>query len=110
MNPLSNLAKYKLVLASKSPRRKQLLADLGVAFEVVNIDVDESFSESMPIAEVATFLAEKKANAFSEKIRDNQLIITADTIVAQGNKILNKPGDITHAREMLQSLSGKSMK
>ncbi len=107
MNPFSNLAGYELILASKSPRRRQLLANLGVTFKVMTLDIDESFPESMPVHDVAVFLAEKKANVFSEKIGDNQIVITADTIVVCENKIFNKPEDASQAREMLQIFSGK---
>lgn len=107
MKPLSNLDNYQIILASKSPRRRQLLNDLGVEFDVVTMDVDESFPETMPVDEVAVYLAEKKASAFSNVIKENQLVITADTIVAQGEIVLNKPEDACHAREMLQTLSGK---
>ena len=107
MIPLANLGKYKIILASKSPRRQQLLSDLGLQFETIVTDTDESFPEDMPVNEVAAFLAEKKANSFSEKIDETQLVITADTIVALGDRVLNKPGDATHACEMLQALSGK---
>ncbi len=107
MTPLTNLREYQIVLASKSPRRQQLLSDLGVNFEIMVTDTNESFPDDMPVGDVAAFLAEKKANALSEKINDKQLVITADTIVALGDKILNKPDGATHAREMLQALSGK---
>ncbi len=107
MMPFTNLGKYKIILASKSPRRQQLLSDLGLTFETMTTDTDESFPEDMPVADVAAFLAEKKAEAFLAKIDENQLVITADTIVALGDEVLNKPGDAAHAREMLKSLSGK---
>lgn len=107
MSPLANIKNYRLILASKSPRRQQLLADLGLSFEVITLDVDESFPESMPVNEVAAFLAEKKASAFTGSLNENSLVITADTIVAQGNTVLNKPDGEEHAREMLQILSGK---
>ena len=107
MNPLANIKNYRLILASKSPRRQQLLADLGLSFEVITLDVDESFPESMPVNEVAAFLAEKKASAFTGSLNENSLVITADTIVAQGNTVLNKPDDVEHACKMLRILSGK---
>lgn len=107
MNPLANIDSFQLILASKSPRRQQLLADLGLRFEVITKDTDESFPDNMKVDEVAAFLAEKKAAAFADSIKANQLIITADTIVAQGDLVLNKPDDANHAREMLQILSGK---
>ena len=107
MIPLENLGKYKIILASKSPRRQQLLSDLGLTFETMITDTDESFPDDIPVENVAAFLAEKKADAFTGKMKDNQLIITADTIVALGDEVLNKPGDAAHAHEMLRALSGK---
>lgn len=107
MNPLKKLSKYQLILASKSPRRRQLLTELGVDFEVKTMDVDESFPSDMPVDDIAAFLAEKKSLAFVSQLRENQLVITADTIVAQNNLVLNKPENEKHAREMLQTLSGK---
>lgn len=107
MNPFANIENFQLILASKSPRRQQLLGDLGLSFEVITLDVDESFPDNMPVNEVAAFLAEKKAAAFSAEITGNQLIITADTIVAQGGFVLNKPDNTDQAREMLRILSGK---
>lgn len=107
MNPFANIENFQLILASKSPRRQQLLGDLGLSFEVITLDVDESFPENMPVNEVAAFLAEKKAAAFSAEITGNQLIITADTIVTKGSFVLNKPDNTDQAREMLRILSGK---
>jgi len=107
MNPLEKLGKYRFILASKSPRRQQLLAELGLDFKIEVMDVDESFPEDMPVEEVPVFLAGKKADAFSGVLADNQIVITADTIVSQGNNVLNKPENASRAREMLQLLSGK---
>jgi len=107
MIPLKNLEVYDVILASKSPRRKQLLEELGIKFRVEIMDVDESFPEQMNAADIPIFLAEKKAYEFQERLNDNELVITADTIVAQEGRVLNKPGDAAHAREMLNHLSGK---
>ena len=105
---MHTLKKYNIILASKSPRRKQLLREMGVGFEIRTKDVDESFPVNLSGGKVATYLCEKKAAAFSvSEIGENELIITADTIVCLGDKILNKPGDRRHAIEMLQDLSGK---
>ncbi|MBN2806885.1 MAG: Maf family protein, partial [Prolixibacteraceae bacterium] len=88
---LDNLKKYRVVLGSKSPRRQQLLAELGVKFEVVALNVDESYPADLKISEVAVYLAQKKAVPFEEKLSENDLIITADTIVVIDNEILGKP-------------------
>lgn len=102
------LKNCNIILASKSPRRKQLLHDMGIAFEVVTKNVDESFPENLPKEQVAIYLCERKADAFNEsEIRENDLIITADTIVCLGDQILNKPGNRQHAIHMLKELSGK---
>ena len=98
----------KLILASKSPRRKQLLHDMGFDFEIRTKSVDEDYSTNLKREEIAIYLCEKKAKAFSEnEIGENEIIITADTIVCLGNEILNKPGNSQHAIEMLNMLSGK---
>ena len=105
---LSNLVKYNIVLASQSPRRKHLLDGLGVKFEIVSVDADESIPENMSQEEVAIFLSRKKYDTYLEKYCDeNNLVITADTIVCLGSKIINKPEDRLHAIEMLTELSGK---
>jgi septum formation protein len=102
------LKKYNIILASKSPRRRQLLEEMDIIFEVKTRDVDEDFPDDLEKEKVAIFLCEKKAEAFTaNQIGDNDLIITADTIVCLEGDILNKPGDREHAIEMLQNLSGK---
>lgn len=100
--------RHTIVLGSKSPRRRQLLGEMGINFEVRTKEVDEDFPGHLSPVEVALSLCEKKAAAFSEsEIGENEILITADTIVCLGNKILNKPGDRAHAVEMLSHLSGK---
>ncbi|MCS6795273.1 MAG: Maf-like protein [Raineya sp.] len=97
----------EIILASGSPRRRQLLAGLDVEFEVKTKDVSEDFPAEMPAAEVPLFLARKKAEAFSSDLKANQLIIAADTIVCIEGKILNKPSNFQEAQKMLETLSGK---
>jgi septum formation protein len=94
-----------LILASKSPRRQELLQAMGLDFKVLLKDVDESYPEHLSAAEIASYISEKKAVAFTEE-RLNSLVITADTIVACNDEIMGKPGDAAHAREMLSKLSG----
>jgi septum formation protein len=105
---LANLKKYRIVLASKSPRRQQLLSELGVKFDVISPDVDESFPNELMVSEVAVFLAQKKAVPFEEKLSENDLIITADTIVVIDGEILGKPSNYDEAFNMLEKLSGKT--
>jgi septum formation protein len=95
----------EILLASKSPRRQELLQSLGYQFKVVSIDCDEAFGPEIPAHEVATYIAELKAKAFG-KVPDGQVLITADTVVVHQNQILGKPTDAAHATQMLQQLSG----
>ena len=95
-----------IILASKSPRRQELLHLMGIDFKVVLRDVDESYPAGLSPSEIAVYIAEKKAKAFDEVI-DNEIVITADTIVSLDGKILGKPQDDAHAFEILSELSGK---
>jgi septum formation protein len=100
---------YKLILASNSPRRKELLAGLGLPFEVrVLQDIDESYPDSLPVSEVALYIAGKKANAYRAVVKADELIITADTVVIVGDEILGKPVDEADAVRMLRLLSGRT--
>jgi septum formation protein len=103
-NKLSN---YKIILASKSPRRKELIEELGLHFEVLAFDTDESFPPDMPVSEVPVFLAEQKAAPFEGRVDNKSLVITADTIVHIDGKILGKPANYDDAFRMLRLLSGK---
>ena len=96
--------KFPILLASKSPRRQELMTLMDLEFEVVLKDVDESYPDGMAPHEIASYISEKKAKAFMEDKLD-ALLITADTIVALNGEILGKPGDAAHAREMLKKLS-----
>lgn len=96
-----------LLLASNSPRRKELLAGLGLHYEVFVKEVHEDFPVELRREEVATYLASHKADQYKDALQD-QLLITADTIVCLGDKVLNKPADADEAYEMLRSLSGTS--
>ena len=97
----------KIILASNSPRRKELLGGLGVDFEVkVLKGVDESFPGTLPAREVAEYIAREKSAAYSAG--DGELLITADTVVIVGDDILGKPKDAADARRMLHEISGKT--
>jgi len=97
----------KILLASQSPRRKELLSSLGFDFEVVKIDCEEILPEHIEIGEAAAYLSELKADAF-RKLEADEVLITADTVVAIENQILGKPRDEEDAKNMLQQLSGKT--
>lgn len=102
------LKKFKIILASASPRRQKLLEDMGLEFEVRPRSVPEDFPPDMKKEDVAVFLSKKKAMDFTpDEIAHDELIIAADTIVCLDDEILNKPGDRAHAIEMLTMLSGK---
>ena len=101
--------KYKLILASNSPRRKELLAGLGGPFEVrVLQDIDEHYPENLPVNEVARYIAKEKADAYRRIVAADELIITADTVVIVGDEILGKPMDEADAVRMLRLLSGRT--
>jgi len=94
-----------IILASKSPRRQELMKSMNLEFKVILKEVDESYPEELLPAEIAIYIAKKKAAAFTGDSRES-IVITADTIVAYNNEILGKPEDVTHATEMLTKLSG----
>lgn len=99
----------KIVLASNSPRRKELLAGLDIPFEVrVLDDIDESYPETLPTKKIAGYISKKKADAYRQTMADDELIITADTIVVLGQEVMGKPKDDEEARRMLRELSGKT--
>ena len=98
---------FPLILASNSPRRREILSQAGFAFSVVASDVDESFPSDMALNEVPVFLSEKKARVLAD-INPHAIILAADTVVILDNIILNKPADKSEAREMLKLLSGKT--
>lgn len=104
---LDNLKKYKVILASNSPRRKQLLAGLGVDYEVRTLpDVDESYPSSLQGADIPLYISQEKANAYRAMLQPGELMITADTIVWLHGEVLGKPADRAEALAMLHRLSG----
>jgi septum formation protein len=94
-----------IILASKSPRRQELLKLMDLDFTIVLKDVDESYPEDLSPSEIAVYISEKKAKAFLAD-QNEGIVITADTIVAYNDEILGKPFDEEHAKEMLRKLSG----
>jgi septum formation protein len=104
---LDNLSRYKLILGSNSPRRRELLAGPGVVFEVRPMpDLDESYPHGMSAEEVPLHIARKKAAAYLDDLKDDELLITADTIVSLRRDILGKPSGRADAIRMLRLLSG----
>lgn len=99
---------WRLILASASPRRRQLLLGLDLPVEVTSTDVDETPPADMPIAEVAEHLARKKAAAYTGQLAPDQVLITADTTVIVDEHLLNKPADPAEARAMLTLLAGRT--
>lgn len=106
---LDNLKKYKVVLASASPRRRELMQGLDIPFEVRSLpDVDESFPQELQGGDIPLYISQIKANAYRPFMDDDELIITADTIVWLDGTALGKPIDEEDARRMLHNMSGKT--
>jgi len=103
---LDNLKDKKIILASKSPRRQELLKGLGLNFEVRTKDIPEDYSPALTATKVPVYLAEKKAGEFLPELKQGEIIITSDTIVIHDGKILEKPGSVDEARRMLRTLAG----
>src|SRR4030042_2045999 len=96
-----SLNKYRIILASRSPRRQKLLRQLGIKFDVIIKDYPEVYPENLSGEEIAVFLAREKAKLFNEEISDNEIVITADTIVWCNNKVLGKPAGSDEAKKMI---------
>lgn len=105
---LNNLNKYNIILASNSPRRRELLGQLGLQFSVKTLEgIDESYPADLKGEAVALHIASAKARAYQANMEPNDLIITADTIVCIDDEVLGKPKDKADAVRMLQTLSGR---
>ncbi|MDR1563071.1 MAG: Maf-like protein [Dysgonamonadaceae bacterium] len=104
---LENITGYRLVLASNSPRRKELLSGLDIEYEVRTLpDIEESYPESLQREEIPVYLARLKASAYRDLMSDDTLLITADTIVWLDGRVYGKPRDEADAKEILRVLSG----
>ena len=104
---LEQLKDYRIILASNSPRRKELLAGLGIPFEVKTLPgIDEAYPDTLNPSEVAEYISREKANAYADRMEDDELLITADTIVVSGDEIMGKPENAADACRMLHRLSG----
>ena len=98
---------YQIILGSNSPRRQELLKSLGFNFLNKPINADESFPANLQAEEICLYLAEKKADAYEDDLTENEILITADTIVWCEGKVYNKPANFVEGKKMLESLSGK---
>ena len=98
----------EIILASKSPRRRELLSLLRIDFRVVTAEVDETIDETLPVTDEIKRLSQNKAKAVSGKVSQNDLIIAADTVVTLGGRVFGKPKDRADAERMLKTLSGKT--
>ncbi len=108
---LNKLKDFNVVLASNSPRRKELLADLGINFEVRTIKgIDESYPAQLPVLDIAQYISRKKALVYQRDMSPRDIIITADTVVILGDEVLGKPHSCEEACAMLRQLSGKTHK
>ncbi len=106
---LDNIRKYKVILASNSPRRKELLGGLDIDFCVRTLPgISEDYPESLDATDIPLYIARAKAEANRPQMAGDELVITADTVVVLGNEVLGKPKDDGEARLMLRKLSGKT--
>lgn len=100
---------YHIILASNSPRRRELLSGLGLDYEVRTLPgIDESYPDTLQGEEIPVYISSKKASAYLDALKNNELLITADTIVWLDGRVLGKPADEDEARQMLRDLSGKT--
>ena len=100
---------YQIILASNSPRRKELLSGLGLNYEVRTLPgIDESYPDTLQGEEIPVYISSKKASAYLDALKDDELLITADTIVWLDGRVLGKPADEKEACQMLRDLSGKT--
>lgn len=106
---LSHLNSYEILLASNSPRRRELLAGLGIDYQVTALpEVDESYPATLSGEEIPLYISQEKAAAYRNLMKENTLLITADTIVWLDGKVYGKPHDTDDAKAMLRALSGKT--
>ncbi|MEX1001639.1 MAG: Maf family nucleotide pyrophosphatase [Crocinitomicaceae bacterium] len=105
---LDNLSDKNIILASKSPRRQALLKGLDIDFEIRTKDIEEVYPQDLAITKVPEYLSKLKADAFKEELKENDILITSDTVVILGDKILEKPRSEEEAKAMIRQLSGKT--
>ncbi|MDC0623300.1 Maf family nucleotide pyrophosphatase [Flavobacteriaceae bacterium] len=104
------LSSYEIILASQSPRRIKFLNELDIQFKSVKLDFDESYPNNLMAEQITDFISDKKASYFSEMLNKNTIVITSDTIVWLNEEAIGKPKDNKNAKEILQTLSGKTHK
>ena len=97
---------YNIILGSSSPRRSEILSQMGIKFNIIKSDTNEDYHKDLHNEKVSEYLCIKKANHIEKKLKETDLLITADTIVVYSNKILHKPKDPKEAKVLLKSLSG----
>lgn len=105
---IDSFVNYRIILASKSPRRQQLLSELGLKFDIVIKDYTESYPEGLNGEQIARYIASEKAGTFKNGLSDNEIVITADTIVWCNNHVLGKPSDYDEAVSILKEISGNT--
>lgn len=106
---LENISQYKILLASNSPRRRDLLSGLGIDYQVVTLPaIDESYPSTITGEDIPLYIAKQKAQAYRDMMNQDTMLITADTIVWMDNKVYGKPTDADDARRMLHELSGRT--
>jgi septum formation protein len=105
---IDNLGNYRIILASRSPRRQQMLQELGLKFDIVIKEYPETYPEGLDGKSIAEFISHQKAVLFRDTMADNEIVITADTIVWCNNKVLGKPRDYSDAEYMLREISGNT--
>jgi septum formation protein len=105
---IDDLNRFRIILASKSPRRQQLLSELGLRFDIVIREYNETYPDRLSGEEIAMFVAHEKALLFKNEISDNEIVITADTIVWCNDKVLGKPLDYEDAKRIIKEISGNT--
>ena len=104
------LSNYEIILASQSPRRIKFFNELDIKFRSIKLDFDESYPNNLSAEQITDFIANKKANYYSELLNKNTIVITSDTIVWLNGKAIGKPKNNKNAKEILLTLSGKTHK
>ena len=107
MNSLQSLFNKQIILCSHSPRRKQILSDLGLNVSTTSVDIIENYPSTLPYNDIAEFLANKKVGAYKKPMQNNEILICADTLVFEQGKVLGKPTNPDDAVRMLKLLSNK---
>jgi len=105
---IAEINRFRIILASRSPRRQELLRDLGLSFEIVIREWDEKYPDHLRGKEIAVYLATEKAKTFRSEIKDNEIVIAADTIVWCNDKVLDKPASREEALSILNEISGNT--